>query len=263
MTFSNKPLLLTFAMAMVTISLAFSPSNPTIKGPTRLYNAVINNQNALDVLNGFSCCEASKRKFKGKSVLLTGASGGLGKSLASQLVCCGVATLILSGRDEKSLREVAKTCQHISVETAGQMDSIKIHIVICDLADPESVQQLGEESLKICGHVDVLINNGGVSSRSKFLETKLEVDELLMRINFFSGASLAKAVVPGMVSNGFGTIVWISSVQGLSESSSPEFFYFHIFTQPHVLEILYLTILDHYLLTRFILCAVGTPFRTR
>jgi len=180
-----------------------------------LYNAVINNQNALDALNGFSCCEASKRKFKGKSVLLTGASGGLGKSLASQLVCCGVATLILSGRDEKSLREVAKTCQHISVETAGQMDSIKIHIVICDLADPESVQQLGEESLKICGHVDVLINNGGVSSRSKFLETKLEVDELLMRINFFSGASLAKAVVPGMVSNGFGTIVWISSVQGL------------------------------------------------
>jgi dehydrogenase/reductase SDR family protein 7B len=61
----------------------------------------------------------------------------------------------------------------------------------------------------------VLINNGGVSSRSSFLDTKPEVDAMVMQINFLSGASLAKAVVPGMVDRKSGAILWISSVQGL------------------------------------------------
>lgn len=62
------------------------------------------------------------------------------------------------------------------------------------------------------GGIDVLINNGGVTSRSRFLDTKFEVDELLMQINFLSGASLAKLIIPGMVSRKRGTILWISGI---------------------------------------------------
>ena len=72
--------------------------------------------------------------------------------------------------------------------------------------------------------IDVLINNGGVSSRSRFVDTSWQVDQRLMQINFLAGAALAKAVVPGMLQQGGdgeggagdgGRIIWISSVQGL------------------------------------------------
>ena len=118
-----------------------------------------------------------------------------------------------------------------------------MEVVTCDLADGDSVDRLAMESLRLAserggggrrrrdpssssssssnedvggGVVDVLINNGGVSSRSSFLETNIDVDEKIMRINFLSGARLAKRLVPAMMVDG-GRVIWISSVQGKRE----------------------------------------------
>lgn len=157
--------------------------------------------------NDIVCSESTQDTFRGKSVLLTGASGGLGKALALQLAHGGAKTLVLSARSQSSLQEVADECQGISPMTT-------IHIITCDLSNPDSVTVLGKEAVKLCD-VDILINNGGVSSRSRFVDTTVEVDAKVMQINFLSGASLAKAVVPGMVERNYGTIIWISSVQGL------------------------------------------------
>lgn len=154
------------------------------------------------------CSDSTKKSLQGKIVLLTGASGGLGAALAHELAHCQVGTLVLSGRNEDSLKAVAEVCQSISSST-------KIHVVTCDLASRESVQKLGQRALDLCGTVDILINNGGVSSRSNFVDTKLEVDERVMQINYLAGASLAKALVPNMITNKSGKIIWISSVQGL------------------------------------------------
>lgn len=156
----------------------------------------------------FKCSEPTKAFFNGKSVLLTGASGGLGVNLAIQLAHCRVHDLVLSGRNEESLEKVRKECAAIS-------DTTTVHIIKCDLTDRDSVAQLGERALSLCDNIDVLINNGGVSSRSSFLDTTFEVDERVMQINFFAGAALAKILVPGMVTNNSGTIIWVSSVQGL------------------------------------------------
>ena len=150
--------------------------------------------------------------LEGKSVLLTGASGGLGAQLALQIAhYCKPKKMILSGRKEGALRKIADECKRGL--TAGDV----VHIVTADLSDKDSVRALGESAVKLCDEaVDVLINCGGVSSRSDFMDTKLEVDERVMQINFFAGASLAKAVVPGMInSKKGGKIIWISSVQGL------------------------------------------------
>jgi len=155
------------------------------------------------------CPEQAQNTFRGKNILLTGASGGLGKAFALQLAHCGVKTLVLSARSHSSLQEVADECQEISSTTI-------IHTVTCDLSKPESVTSLGEEAIKLCD-VDILINNGGVSSRSRFVDTKPQVDATVMQINFLSGAALAKAVVPGMIERNYGAIIWISSVQGLCE----------------------------------------------
>jgi len=92
-----------------------------------------------------------------------------------------------------------------------------IQIITADLADKESVRELGTKAIAIAGdQIDILINCGGISSRSDFIDTRIEIDELVMQINFFAGASLAKSVVPGMIdSEGQSRIIWISSVQGL------------------------------------------------
>lgn len=123
-----------------------------------------------------------------------------------------------------ALREVQQECIQIAkansnIDSSTDASSIKVEIVACDLQDKTSVNKLASQSLQLAqqsssGTIDVLINNGGISSRSSFLETKLDVDEKLMQVNFFSGAVLAKRLVPGMVEKGSGMVIWISSVQG-------------------------------------------------
>lgn len=151
--------------------------------------------------------ETARKSFEGRSVLLTGASGGLGKELAKEFAKCGVSELVLSGRNEASLKEVEHQCLALC-------PTIKTHIFLCDLSSKESVKSLGMKVAEECPAVDILVNNGGVSSRSNFLDTDLSVDEKVMQINFFAGAALAKAIVPNMIKKKSGRIIWISSVQG-------------------------------------------------
>lgn len=90
---------------------------------------------------------------------------------------------------------------------------MEVHIIPCDLSDPKEVTSLGQQALKLC-NVNVLINNAAVMIRDDFLETKPEVDQMVMQVNFLAGIALSKMVVPGMVERGGGTVLWISSVQG-------------------------------------------------
>lgn len=161
--------------------------------------------------------DSTKQTFKEKSVLLTGASRGLGKSMAYALSSCEPSLLILSGRDEIALKEVREECIQLAPS------STQVEIVVCDLSDNTSVENLANKALDLSssGVIDVLINNGGISSRSSFLETKLDVDQKLMQVNFFSGIILAKKLIPQMVTNkgsnggnGGGKVIWISSIQG-------------------------------------------------
>ena len=166
---------------------------------------------------------ATVAEFAGANVLVTGASGGIGRSLALELARCGAGTLLLSGRNVDKLEAVAAECRS-AAEAArpagGDGIGRAVAVLPCDLAAPAAVADLGTAALAACagrgsGAVDVLINNGGLSSRSAFVDTALEVDELLMRVNFHSGAQLARALVPAMAARGRGRVVWIGSVQGL------------------------------------------------
>lgn len=160
--------------------------------------------------------QKTKKTFQGKNVLLTGASGGLGTALAFRLASCHVQSLLLSGRNVKLLQRVAVACTKFDHDETGNRIKMRVYVVPCDLADPDAVSKLGKEALRLCnGMVDVLVNNGGISSRSKFLDTHSNVDELVMKVNYFAGAALAKAVIPGMVERGTGgMVIWISSLQG-------------------------------------------------
>lgn len=174
-------------------------------------NIRTSNQSVLKMsspLDAGTCSVTTSQTFAGNTILLTGASGGLGRAFALQLAHSKAHTLILSGRNQEALKSVEDECKSI-------FPDIITHIICCDLSDKKSVAELSKKALDVCNQrIDVLINNGGVSSRSRFIDTALEVDEKVMQINFFAGAGLAKAVVPGMIERSYGKIIWISSVQG-------------------------------------------------
>jgi dehydrogenase/reductase SDR family protein 7B len=143
--------------------------------------------------------------YRDKTVLLTGATGGLGRAFALLLSQFKVSTLILSARNEQALATLAHECAR---------PGLTIHCLVCDLANPASVLQLATDAIRLEPSIDMLINNGGVSSRSRFVDTTIDVDAAILQINFLAGAALAKALVPRHMPRG-GKILWISSVQGL------------------------------------------------
>ena len=157
-------------------------------------------------LNMAASTTTTKQAFVGQTCVVTGASSGLGRSLALALADGGASTLILSARSKERLEQVQRECREIS-------SSITVHCITADLSKPESVDSLTKQTLSKVPSIDLLIHCGGVSSRSRFLDTSLDVDQQLMQINFFSGAAMCKAFVPTMPKGS--RIIWISSVQGL------------------------------------------------
>jgi len=139
--------------------------------------------------------------FNNKTVWITGASSGIGKALAKQLATKG-ATLILSSRNEEALNE-------LNSQLGGGH-----HVVVLDLAKPEQLLTTIPSVLSRIPKVDILINNGGVSQRSLFLENDFSVYRQLMEVNYFGLIALTKVVLPQMVENGAGMVVSISSVAG-------------------------------------------------
>lgn len=136
--------------------------------------------------------------------MITGASSGIGEALAYQLAAIG-AKLILSARRKEELERVKMNCAHQS----------NIRILPLDLSDSFAIGQKAKEAESLFGHVDILINCGGISQRDKVINTQLEVDRKIMEVNYFGTIALTKALLPGMVKRKFGHQVVITSATGI------------------------------------------------
>ncbi|CAH0748221.1 unnamed protein product [Diatraea saccharalis] len=102
--------------------------------------------------------------------------------------------------------------------SALQGKSIKTQepvILVLDLAELDTITKFVENVHEVCGNIDILINNGGVSHRGSILHSKMEVFKQIMYINYFGTVALTKAVLPRMVEKKSGHIVMVSSIQGL------------------------------------------------
>jgi len=141
--------------------------------------------------------------FNGKVVWITGASSGIGRELARQFSVLG-AKLILTARSEPGLEQTRAAC--------ANPDEHKILPI--DLGDYHNATDWVAEALNLFGCVDVLINNAGVSQRGKVYTTGIDVDESLMKINYFSPVALSKALMPHFMERESGYYVAISSVAG-------------------------------------------------
>ncbi|WP_179345173.1 SDR family oxidoreductase [Winogradskyella ursingii] len=141
--------------------------------------------------------------FKNKVIWITGASSGIGKSLAlhlSNLDC----KLILSSRREAALNEVRDLCarpEHIAV-------------LPLDLAEYHSMKPIAERAISLFGTIDMLINNGGISQRSLIIDTDISVDKKLMEVDYLGTVALTKALLPHFISNQSGHFVTVTSLMG-------------------------------------------------
>eukprot|EP00747_Dinoflagellata_sp_TGD_P208768 gnl/TRDRNA2_/TRDRNA2_82209_c0_seq1.p1 gnl/TRDRNA2_/TRDRNA2_82209_c0~~gnl/TRDRNA2_/TRDRNA2_82209_c0_seq1.p1 ORF type:complete len:338 (+),score=76.22 gnl/TRDRNA2_/TRDRNA2_82209_c0_seq1:93-1106(+) len=147
--------------------------------------------------------------YKGKVVWITGASSGIGKELTVQLARQG-AKLIISARREQVLCEVAAELKQTLAGSGGE-----ISVLPLDLENIESLDAKSQEALKIFGRVDILINNGGYTSRALARDTHgIEPEIKMMKVNFLSYVAITKSLMPSMMQRKSGHIVNISSLAG-------------------------------------------------
>lgn len=142
--------------------------------------------------------------FKNKIVWITGASSGIGEALTEQLIREG-AKVIISSRRKEVLEEIRD-------RFPARRDDI--HVLPLDLADIPGMEAKGLEALSFYGHIDYLINNGGISQRALVADMKMDVLEQIMNVNFMGTAAVTKSVLPSMIDRKSGHIVVISSVMG-------------------------------------------------
>lgn len=141
--------------------------------------------------------------YANKVVWITGASSGIGKELAIQIADQG-GQIILSARNEKALNELKNSLAN----------SDKHMVLPLDLADNKHFDKLAKQVIDKYQHIDYLFNSGGVSQRAEASKTDIEVDRMIMEVNYFGNIALTKAVLPYMQKQKSGHIIVTSSIAG-------------------------------------------------
>ena len=141
-------------------------------------------------------------KIQGKTVLLTGATGGLGRSMALRLADAG-ATLIVSGRKKEALAALVE-------ELPGEGHST----AVCDLGQPDAATTLAAS----LGPVDCLIANAALPATGRLTELSGEQVARMLRVNLESPILLTQALLPGMLARERGRVVLIGSLAGKTGS---------------------------------------------
>ena len=144
--------------------------------------------------------------LQNKVIWLTGASSGIGEALAYELARWKVK-LIISARRKDELERVKGNCHPLA-----QPD---IRILPLDLEQSASLKLTTEAAVQLFGHIDILINNGGISQRSLAKDTILDVDRRIMEIDYFGTIALTKFLLPHFLKRKSGHYVVVSSVMGL------------------------------------------------
>jgi NAD(P)-dependent dehydrogenase (short-subunit alcohol dehydrogenase family) len=150
---------------------------------------------------------------KGKVVLITGGSSGIGKAAAFKLAEAGAITLI-AARDPVKL-EAAKE------EAAAR--GLKLFTYAADITEPDQCDELVKRVQEEHGGADILINNAGRSIRRGIAESteRMHDFERTMQLNYFAAVRLTLALLPGMARKQQGHVINISSIGVLT--SAPRF----------------------------------------
>jgi 3-oxoacyl-[acyl-carrier protein] reductase len=141
--------------------------------------------------------------LSGKTALVTGATGGLGGSIARALHKQG-ATVAISGTRKDALDQLA-----------GELKE-RVHVLPANLADKESVEKLIPSAEAAMQKLDILVANAGITKDNLFVQLSDEAWDEVIAINLTATFRLARAAVKGMMRRRFGRVIGITSVVGIT-----------------------------------------------
>ncbi|MFE3545326.1 SDR family oxidoreductase [Nocardia sp. NPDC059177] len=159
-----------------------------------------------------------RHEIAGKTVVLTGASAGVGKAAAHALTRAGAAVIL-----------VARTPEPLAaVRDAVRASGGNAEMIPCDLADAEQTDALAKTLVEQYGHIDVLVNNAGRSIRRGAAEAtdRFHDYERTMALNYFGAARLTMGLLPSMLEAGDGHVVNVAT-WGVAAGSMPLFTAYH------------------------------------
>ncbi len=139
----------------------------------------------------------------GKTALVTGSSGGIGKDIARGLHAAG-ATVALSGTRRDALESFASEL------------GARAHVLPCDLSDKEQIEKLAPAAEAAMGGLDILVNNAGITRDGLFMRLKDEDWDAVLNVNLTAAFRLSRAALRGMMRKRYGQIIGITSVVGVT-----------------------------------------------
>lgn len=146
-----------------------------------------------------------RREFRGRTVVVTGAAGGLGAALCHRFGAVGARVVALDS-DRRGLDALAPRLAQAGVEAMT---------VPCDVTSESECIGAMAAARRRFGGIDVLVNNAGISHRSAFERTELRVIRRVMEVNFFGAVHCTQAALPDLIARR-GIVVAISSVAGFA-----------------------------------------------
>lgn len=152
----------------------------------------------------------SVKPFPSQTVLITGASGGIGAAIAERFAKSGLNLILHYRQSHELVNEVARTCM---------AQGAHVLTVSADLKDKGQVERMKE---KLEGHglmPDILVNNAGISHYGMLADVSEEEWDEVMNVNLKGTFLCTQAFMPVMVSQRYGRIINVSSIWGISGAS--------------------------------------------
>ena len=143
-------------------------------------------------------------ELKGSTVIVTGASSGIGRATARRLARAG-CNVVLASRNRKALQGLAK-----------ELEPLRGRYLVAptDVTDREEVKAMAEAGLQEFGSIEVLVNNAGLGLHAPIVEGSPENIRHVFEVNLFGAINCIQAVAPQMKERRRGMIINVSSVVG-------------------------------------------------
>jgi short-subunit dehydrogenase len=145
-----------------------------------------------------------KGYFKHKTIIVTGASSGIGKAMVEMLSTFDT-NLVLCARNEALMNALVQDLK---------IPPEKYLIIKSDFAAQPNFQEITKQILSKFPRIDILINNAGIAQKSMVQETEELVERRVMEVNYFATVNFTKAVLPHFIARKQGHLVTISSILG-------------------------------------------------